>query len=255
MPRGSPMRTNPAMSITALIPARGGSKGIPRKNLVPLRGKPLLAHTIECALAVPLIDQVFVSTDDDEIAACAEACGARAPFRRPAACASDDAPMIAVLQHALGWIEAREGAQEAIVLLQPTSPLRRAESVGQAIRLFRETHADSVVSIVAVPHNCSPGSLLSLSADGRVIPAFPNENATLRRQEKPRFFARNGPAILVLRPEFVKSGRLYSENTHGFEMGKIESLDIDDAEDLSMVEALLTRGGTAGGEKGPLPPF
>lgn len=147
--------------------------------------------------------------------------------------------MIAVLQHALGWLRENGGDPEALVLLQPTSPLRRSASVAAALRLFQESSADSVVSVMAVPHNFTPGSLLAKDADGRVVPAFPEMAQVIRRQDKPRFYARNGPAILVLRPSLIEEGRLYSEKTFALEMSRLESFDIDDREDLAIAEALL----------------
>lgn len=228
------------MSITAIIPARGGSKGIPGKNLVPIAGRPLIAHSISCALAVPAIARVLVSTDSAEIADCAAGAGAEVPFLRPAEFSRDDTPMIAVLQHVLGWLRENGGEPEALVLLQPTSPLRPPAAVAAAVELFRAREADSVVSVVQVPHNCTPGSLLAVDAEGRAAAAFPEFAQAVRRQEKPRFFARNGPAILVLRPSLLDSGRLYSDRTYAFPMARRESFDIDEPEDLEIVEALLT---------------
>lgn len=228
------------MPIVAIVPARGGSKGIPGKNLVPVAGRPLIAHSIACAKDVPSISRVLVSTDSAEIAACAVESGAEVPFLRPPEISQDDTPMIAVLQHVLGWLREKSGEPEALVLLQPTSPLRRPESVAAALKLFEETSADSVVSVVEVPHGCTPGSLLTLGADGRIAAAFPEFAQTLRRQEKPKFFARNGPAILILRPSLIDTGGLYSDRTFAFPMSRRESFDIDEREDLEIVEALLT---------------
>lgn len=227
------------MSVIALIPARGGSKGIPGKNLIPVAGKPLIAHTIACARAVPEISRVLVSTDSAGIADVAKAHGAEVPFLRPPEIAQDDTPMVAVLRHALEWLRGGGTAVEALVLLQPTSPLRTPRSVTGAIRLFRDRRADSVVSVIPVPHNCTPGSLLEKDASGRVRPAFPEMGQAVRRQDKPVFYARNGPAVLVLRPALVEAGKLYSENTLGFEMSRRESFDIDDRDDLEIVGALL----------------
>ncbi len=228
------------MSVLALIPARRGSKGIPGKNLVSVAGRPLIAHSIACAKEVPAISRVLVSTDSAEIAECAVQSGAEVPFLRPAEFSQDDTPMIAVLRHALGWLRENQEEPEALVLLQPTSPLRRPESVAAALKLFNEKSADSVVSVVEAPHNCTPGSLLALGADGRVAPAFPDFSQSVRRQEKPRFFARNGPAVLILRPSLIEAGRLYSDRTYAFEMSRRESFDVDEPGDLEIVEALLT---------------
>ena len=229
------------MPVVAIIPARGGSKGIPGKNLISLAGRPLIAHSIACALGVPSITRTLVSTDAEDIAQCARDSGAEVPFLRPAEISGDETPMMAVLQHALGWLRESGEAVEALVLLQPPSPLRTSESVEAAIGLFRTSEADSVVSVAVVPHNCTPGSLLKKDATGRVSPAFPEANQAIRRQDKPIFYARNGPAILVLRPSLIDAGRLYSENTVGFEMSRRESFDIDHLEDLEIAEALLPR--------------
>ena len=147
--------------------------------------------------------------------------------------------MMAVLQHALGWLRDQGEPVTALVLLQPTSPLRSPGSVTAAIEMFFSNEADSVVSVMAVPHNCTPGSLLTKAADGRVTAAFPEFNQAIRRQDKPHFYARNGPAILVLRPSLIDSGHLYSARTFGFEMSRRESFDIDHPEDLAIAEALM----------------
>lgn len=227
------------MPIIALIPARGGSKGIPGKNLLPVAGKPLIAHSIDCAKAVPAITRILVSTDSDEIASCARQFGAEVPFLRPAEISQDDTPMIAVLQHTLKWLRAQGETVDGLVLLQPTSPLRLPTSVAAAIELFVAKRADSVVSVMTVPHNCTPGSLLKKDVEGRLAPAFPEMAQAVRRQDKPIFHARNGPAVLVLRPSLIDEGRLYSDRTFGLEMSRRESFDIDHPEDLAIVEALL----------------
>src|SRR5207253_4129882 len=130
----------------ALVPARGGSKGIPRKNLALLAGKPLLAWTLEAARGAESVTRVVVSTDDDEIAAAARHLGAEV-LRRPAELAADDVPMLPVIRNGLDTFQC-----DVLVLLQPTSPLRGAEHVDGAVRLLLETGADKVVSVVEVPH-------------------------------------------------------------------------------------------------------
>src|SRR5918911_4592310 len=162
--------------VLGLIPARGGSKGIPGKNLAPLCGRPLVAWTIGAACAARSLDRVVVSTDSEEIAATARELGADV-LERPAELARDGTPMRDVLLHALEEL----GRPEVLVLLQPTSPLRRAEHVDGAVALLRETGADSVVSVAEVPHRYRPGPLMELE-DGRLVPLGPTP-AT--RQEKP----------------------------------------------------------------------
>ena len=218
------------MEIVALVPARGGSKGIPRKNLAPLAGKPLLAWTIEAALASEAVTRTVVSTEDDEIARAARAAGAEV-LARPAELAADGTPMRDVIEHALREL----GGTEVLVLLQPTSPLRRAEHVAAAVELLRATGADSVVSVVEVPHRYRPGSLMALDGDRLVALA---EDYAATRQEKPAVYARNGPAILVLRPDRIGTD-LYGGDCRAYVMEPRDSIDIDDPFDLELAELLL----------------
>jgi CMP-N-acetylneuraminic acid synthetase len=214
--------------VVALIPARGGSKGIPRKNLAPLAGKPLLQWAIDAARAAETVTRVVVSTDDEEIAAAAA--GAEV-LRRPPALAADDVPMLDVIRHALEHV----GPCDVLVLLQPTSPLRRPGQVDQAVRLLLESGADTVVSVVEVPHRYEPSSLMELR-DGLLFAR--SEPST--RQAKERLYARNGPAILALRPSSLGDG-LYGGNVVGYVMDERDSLDIDTPHDLELAEALLER--------------
>jgi CMP-N,N'-diacetyllegionaminic acid synthase len=178
------------MEIVGLIPARGGTRG---KNLWPLAGKPLLVWTIEAARASSTLTRLVVSTDSDEVAATAAAHGVEV-LERPTELARDETPTREVILHALGEL----GACDVLVLLQPTSPLRRAEHVDESVRLLLETEADSVVSVVEVPHRYRPISLMALDGD-RLVPLV--ANAPTRREDKAVVYARNGPAVLAVRPE------------------------------------------------------
>lgn len=224
--------------LLGVIPARGGSKSIPEKNIVSVGGKPLLAWTVEVARQSRCLDHTILSTDCEKIAEVGRSCGVEVPFIRPAKFSSDVAPMIAVLKHALDWwTESGKEDPEGIVLLQPTSPLRRAADVDAAVRVFREKSADSVVSMIEVPHQFNPVSLMTPSDDGSVR-AFLGGREILRRQDKPRVLARNGPAILVLSPDLIRRGKLYTERTFPYLMDFRRSLDIDGPDDLAIVEAL-----------------
>jgi len=222
--------------VLGIIPARAGSKGIAGKNLVTLGGRPLIAHTFDAARRSRTLSRVVVSTDSDQIAALARADGIDVPFMRPPSLAADDTPMLDVLQHAL---KALEPSADVIVLLQPTSPLRRAEHIDAAVALLQETGADSVVSVITVPHQFTPGSLMRREGD-RVVP-LTSEPAATRRQDKPVLYARNGPAVLVTRAAVLASGRLYGADTRPYVMSREDSIDIDDRFDLELVEALLAR--------------
>ena len=220
-----------------IIPARGGSKSIPNKNLIPAGGKPLLEWTVRAARNCCL-NHTILSTDCHKIAAVGRRLGVDVPFIRPRALSTDRASMIGVLQHALEWW-ASSGRKdpEGIVLLQPTSPLRRSLDIDTAVGLFREKQADSVVSMMEVPHQFNPVSLMVESADG-TLRSFLDGPQTLRRQDKPLVLARNGPAILVLRPNLIRRGELYTNNTFPYRMNARNSLDIDEPHDLAILNAL-----------------
>jgi CMP-N-acetylneuraminic acid synthetase len=212
------------MEVLGLIPARGGSKGIPRKNLAPVAGKSLLAWTVEAAHGAEKLTHVVVSTDDDEIATAAEA----DVLRRPAELATDDTPMLDVVRHAIDELH-----PDLVVVLQPTSPLRRSEHVDGAVLVLLETGADSVVSVVEVPHRYSPEALMDL-VDGRLV-----ARGTARsRQEKQTVYARNGPAVLALRAD--RLGRdLYDGDCRAYVMDQRSSLDVDSPFDLELADLLL----------------
>jgi CMP-N,N'-diacetyllegionaminic acid synthase len=214
------------VEIVGLIPARGGSRGIPGKNLVPLAGKPLLDWTLAAARGAQTLTRVVVSTDDDKIAAAA---GDVEVLRRPPELAADETPMLEVVRHALAEIE----PCDVLVLLQPTSPLRRAEHVDEAVRLLLETGAETVVSVVEVPHRYAPESLMELR-DGRLQA----RSDPWTRQAKERLYARNGPAVLALRPSALGE-TLYGGNVVGYVMAHRDSVDVDEPSDLELAEALL----------------
>jgi CMP-N,N'-diacetyllegionaminic acid synthase len=218
-----------SVTVVALIPARGGSKGIPRKNLARLGGKPLIAWTLEAVQASDAVTSVVVSTDSDEIA---QAVSGVQILRRPANLAGDDTPMRAVVDHALAEL----GTPDVLVLLQPTSPLRRSEHIDEAVRLLLESGADSVVSVVEVPHRFGPESLMALD-DGRLVPLA---EAATRRQDKRRVYARNGPAILAVRPDRIGDD-LYGGDCRPYVMRPEDSVDVDEQFDLELAEFLLER--------------
>jgi CMP-N,N'-diacetyllegionaminic acid synthase len=227
------------MYAVGIVPARGGSKGIPHKNLRPLAGRPLLQYTADAALGSRRLARVVLSTDDEEIAAAGRRFGLEVPFLRPAHLAADDTPMLPVLQHAASELAAPGVTIDALVLLQPTSPLRRAEHIDAAIDLLDGSGAEAVVSVVEVPHQFSPVSVLTLD-NGRARP-FIDGPPILRRQDKPRVFARNGPAVLAVRVATLVRGSLYGDDCRALIMEAAESTDIDSPSDLAYAEFLLTR--------------
>jgi CMP-N,N'-diacetyllegionaminic acid synthase len=213
------------MDVLGLIPARGGSKGIPGKNLAAVAGRPLLEWTVEAALAAEELTRVVVSTDDDAVAAAAAGVDV---LRRPAELATDDAPMLGVVRHAIETL-----GPDVVVLLQPTSPLRRAAHIDAAVRLLLESGADSVVSVVPVPHRYRPESLMDV-VDGRLVA----RGAARTRQEKGLVYARNGPAVLALRAERLGDD-LYGGDCRPYVMDERDSLDVDEQWELELADLLL----------------
>ena len=223
--------------ICAIVPARGGSRGIPRKNLRPFRGRPLVCHAIDVARAAALVERVLVSTDDPEIADVARAAGAEAPFLRPAALAQDDTPTLPVLQHAVRWLEGSGTSVTAVVVLQPTSPLRTAREVDAAIRIFLETGADSVASVCEVDE--SPFWMQRLEGD-RLVPFVPEGMAYLRRQDLPRLYRLNGAIYVTRRSVLMDTERVVGADTRALVMDRRQSVDIDDELDFQLAELVAS---------------
>ncbi|WP_272010088.1 acylneuraminate cytidylyltransferase family protein [Roseovarius sp. ZX-A-9] len=218
----------------AFITARAGSVGLPGKNIRPLGGRPLIAWTVQAALASGCFRRVVVSTDGADIAAAAQEAGAEVPFMRPAELAQSNTPSVDVLRHA---IEAT-GNPEVFALLQPTSPFRSAQHIRRAAELFEKGSADALVSV-------SPSKPLSwhfgMSSDGMLRPAQDRTMDT-RRQDGVGYFTPNG-AIYICRTEaFVERGTLFQPETLGLELGVLDSLDIDELEDFQLAEAIVAQG-------------
>jgi CMP-N-acetylneuraminic acid synthetase len=225
-------------TVAALIPARGGSKSIPRKNIVPVGGKPLIAWTIEAALGSKLLDRVYVSTDDEEIASVSRAHGAEVPFMRPAELASDEAGSLGVALHALDWMSAHGGEPDYLLLLQPTSPLRTTEDIDGAIRLAEERHASAVLGVCeASPH---PWLARQISAEGVLSDFFPLKEKPSRRQDYPPAYMING-ALYLNRATSLRSTRTFQPpDAQAYVMPAERSLDIDTPMELRLVDLLLS---------------
>lgn len=233
MPSASP--TEPPARALGLIPARGASKGILRKNLRLLGRRPLIAYTIEAAKGSKRLTDVVVSTEDEEIARVAAEAGAEV-LARPAALAGDDTPMIDVVQHALAALEPRRGRFQYVALLQPTSPLRTSEDIDEALRLLMETGADSVVSVYQVADH-HPARMYRLREE-RLIPYEPEPPARLR-QALPPVYHRNG-AIYACRRQLIEaSGTLIGEDLRPHIMPRSRSVNIDEEHDLLVAESLM----------------
>ena len=229
------------MEILGLIPARLNSKGIPRKSLAPLAGRPLVEYTFDAARASRALTRIVVSTDDPDVAALARAQGIDVPFMRPSSLAADDTPMLEVMRHAIGWLRQAESYESAvIVLLQPTSPLRRAADIDDAVRRLLDTGADVTVSVVEVPHHFAPESLmveegawLTPLEAGEPHSQAPGQAALLRAE-------RTGGAG---RAHGLRRGvrALVRRRVAGHPMDRRHSVDIDGPEDLLEAEDAILR--------------
>jgi CMP-N-acetylneuraminic acid synthetase len=224
--------------VLGLIPARGGSKGVARKNVRHLRGKPLLCYTAEAALASSRLARVVLSTEDVEIAEVGRSCGLEVPFLRPQHLAHDDTPMLPVVQHALGELEAAGDRFDAVCLLQPTNPLRRAVDVDACIDLLEQTSADAVMTVRPVPHEYNPYWVYFQRDDGSLYLATGDAAPISSRQALPPAFHRDGSVYVIRRNVVMDQNSLYGGSTVGLRTDT-EVVNIDDLEDWARAERLL----------------
>ncbi len=225
------------MKILGLIPARGGSKGVPNKNIKLLAGKPLINYTIEVGLACAEITKLVVSTDSPEIAKISKAAGAEVPFFRPAELATDTSPSIDTVIHAVEFFR-KEGNQfDAVCLLQPTSPFRQTEEVQKAISTFIEKEADSLISVRKVPHQFNPHWIFEPNADDDFLKIATGESEIItRRQELPPAYYRDGSIYLVKTEVLLKKRSLYGERI-AFSLSENDVfVNIDTMEDWERAE-------------------
>ncbi len=223
------------MKTICTICARGGSVGVPRKNIRPLLGKPLIAYTIEQALACPQIDEVYVSTDDDEIAAVARQYGAIVPFKRPAELATSEAGKLPVIQHLVDYLLARGADVDRVIDMDPTSPLRRAVDIETALELL---DAETDVVITAYPSDKNPYfNMVERKADGNVRLVNPMKDGVTSRQAAPKVYSMNA-SIYVWHRTTLTAG-LWSGRTQLYEMPRDRSIDIDSEIDFKLVEMLM----------------
>ena len=223
------------MNIISIIPARGGSKGIPRKNIKLLNGKPLISYSIDASNSCSLIDETYVSTEDAEISEISKGNNAEV-IERPDELAGDDSSSIDVILHVLDYLENKGELPDLFVLLQPTSPLRTSEDIEASINSFLESDCDSLVSVCALDHR----SLLNFSLEDGFLVQNNNESLfNSRRQDIPTHYSLNG-AIYITTPEFIRKNKsFYSDKTIPHVMSKEKSIDIDTSFDFKLAEFLL----------------
>lgn len=221
-------------AVLGLIPARGGSKGVPRKNIRELAGIPLITHSIQAARDATAIDSVVVSTDDGEIAEVAESHGARVPFMRPSELATDEAPTAPVITHALETLHDAGEAYDSFVLLQPTSPLRTATDIDEAYSLYNDSESDSVISVYPTYDTRwkrTPEGAKKLNYT----------DAGKRRQDRDPEYVINGAIYVTDVKQFFQTEETITGTTKMYEMTERESVDIDTPFDLWLAEQILTK--------------
>lgn len=227
------------MRVLGLIPARGGSKGLPGKNRRPLAGRSLVQRAFECATASGLLDRVVLSTDDRAIAHAAAEYGLDAPFLRPPELARDESPMLDVAVHALTALAEQGYRPDALMLLQPTSPLRRPEHIREAVSLLGDN--DSVCSVVALPRELCPHYLMKLTDDGRLDYFMPDGHRYTRRQDVPQAYRRDGTIYLTRTGTILERRSLYGERCVPMLIDPADSLSIDNPAEWIEAELRLGR--------------
>ncbi len=229
------------LRVLGVITARGGSKGVPRKNIRPLGGKPLIAWTIDAARHSTGLTSFLVSTEDEEIARVSREHGAPVPFLRPAELASDTAKSIPVIQHALEWLTREQGeTYDAVMILQPTSPFRTAADIDEAIRILRETGADSVMSMVKL-EDYSPKKLKRIAGDGRILPLFEDEGRESAQRDAAEAVYKRNCAIYLTKTRLLVTGDLFGADSRAHVMPAERSVDINTPFDFLVAETLAAR--------------
>ncbi|MCK6585158.1 MAG: acylneuraminate cytidylyltransferase family protein [Anaerolineales bacterium] len=221
--------------ILGIIPARGGSKGIPGKNIRLLGGKPLIYYAAHAARESGLVDRLILTTDSAEIAAVGKGLGIETPFIRPPQLARDDTPMFPVIDHALQFIEREGWKPEIILLLQPTAPLRKPEHLQAAARILSETNCDSVVSVVEVPQHYAPDFVLKLE-EGKLRPFLEGGERVTRRQDVRAAYSRDGTVYAFRRDVLIHKLNIYGDDCRPLIIPRDRSCNLDTMEDWDEVE-------------------
>ena len=225
------------MRVLGIVTARGGSKGLPGKNIMPLCGKPMLAWTAEAALG-SVLTRTVLSTDDEQIAEVGRQCGLDVPFLRPAELARDDTGSVPVLMDVVRRLALAGDRYDAVLTLQPTSPLRLSTDIDGAIALLAETGADSVISLTHV-RNRHPAKMKLLGIDGRIMdPPFAEQIPNRRRQELDDVYIREG-SIYLTRTSILMGGSITGADSRAWLVPPERAIDVDDRVDFLVAQALL----------------
>ncbi len=226
------------MRILAVIPARGGSKGIPHKNIIAVGGKPLMVWSIEAALGSQYITKTVVSSDDDAILSVAREHGVE-PLKRPESLATDEAGSEGLIVHALETEKEQGNTYDYVMLLQPTSPLRGTAEMDEAVEQLQNSDAHALISVYIPEH--TPYKAFKLSENGRLEGLVDNRTPFMRRQDLPQTFMPNGAIYLIETEQFLSGGSFFCEDgTVAYEMSREKSVDIDTTDDVNIVDKLLS---------------
>lgn len=228
-----------ALRVLGLIPARGGSRGVPNKNIRSLCGRPLLQYTAEAALEADQLTRVILSTESDEVAEVGRRCNLEVLFRRPAELARDESPMLPVVQHAMNFMETLGERFDAVCLLQPTNPLRRAEDIDACIDLLEESDADAVVTVLPVPAEHNPHWVYFADESGALRLSTGEPYPISRRQDLPSSYHREGSVYVTRRKVLMEGNSLYGKRLVGHVMDPNRCANIDTPTDWERAEHLL----------------
>ncbi|MBF4507127.1 acylneuraminate cytidylyltransferase family protein [Flavobacterium sp. JLP] len=227
------------MKILAIIPARGGSKGIPGKNIKLLNGKPLLSYTSEIALKSKYLTEVILSTEDAQIIETAKSLGLNTPFSRPVELAQDNTPTIDVVIHTLQWYKNQNIFFDAVCLLQVTSPFRTVDFLDKAIEKFIEKDSDSLVSVQKIPHEYNPHWSFEVNSDGNLKIATGETEIITRRQELPIAYHRDGSIYITKTKVLLEQLSLYGKSTAFIESDPEFYVNIDTMKDWEKAEKMI----------------
>lgn len=221
--------------VIAIIPARGNSKRLPRKNILTLGSQPLIGWSIDAALKSNFVDDVIVSTDDAEIAKISKELGAIVPFLRPDELSTDIADTYSVILHCLEYLRKYNSLYDIVVILQPTSPLRTSKHIDEALILYRKKSAKSVISVCECDH--TPLWTNTLNDDQSLVDFIPPEIRAIRSQDLPQYYRLNGALYVFNVAEYANSSELsYQEGSFAYIMDKKASIDIDTEHDFKLAE-------------------
>lgn len=229
------------MRILGLIPARGGSKGVPKKNRKLLAGKPLIAYSIEAALGATQLDTVALSSDSDAIIAIATSMGLPVPFQRPAELATDTSPTLDTVIHALEFYKLQGEHFDAVCLLQPTNPFRTASFIDQCIATFQEAGTDSLVSVLEVPHEYNPHWVFEPNPQGQLKISTGESTIISRRQELPPAYHRDGSIYLTRTSVLLEQNSLYGDSMAYVVSDPQHHVNIDTAQDWELAERIAKK--------------